>query len=289
MNQPGFHVHRSEVVSFYESKTQQVLRKYGPGPRVHYHSGVYLGAPPPGRSSSQLRELLVAAQEALLEESAAAWDAARHISGEVLDAGCGLGGGALFWAQRFGARVCAVTNIAAHAPLVSSFARDAGVADRVVPLVCNAEEVPGEERFDAVVAIEAGSYFDRPRWFARVARLLRPGGRVFIVDTLMGRPEVADFLDPHWKTKIGPGEEYDRASRDAGLEPLAVEALNERTAGFWPLDIAWTRRFLEESPPGGAHEERLRRSLDVHVQMHRAYADHGILHLRMSWRKRGRA
>lgn len=276
-----------EVIAFYDAKTEQLLRKYGPGPRVHYHSGVFLGEPPAGRSCEELRALLVASQEALLEEAAAAWDAARYLSGDVLDAGCGLGGGSLFWAQRFGAKVCAVTNIAAHAPMVSRFARAAGVADRVVPLVCDAEDVSGEERFDAVVAVEATTYFDRFRWFARVARLLRPKGRVFVVDTLQGRPEIADFLDPHWKTRVGTPEEYERAARDAGLAPLAVEALNERTAGFWPLDLAWTRRALEESP-SSASEERLRQSLDVHVQMHRAYADHGILHLRMSWEKPAR-
>ncbi len=285
MKETGERSRGAEVVAFYEARTEPVLRKYGPGPRVHYHSGVFLEPPPQGRSCAELRGLLVGAQETLLEESAAAWDAARYLSGDVLDAGCGLGGGALFWAQRFGARVCAVTNIAAHAPRVSRFAQDAGVAERVSPLVCNAEEVPGEERFDAVVSIEAASYFDRRRWFPRVARLLRPKGRVFIVDTLRGRPEIADFLDPHWKTRVGPREEYDRAAKEAGLELLAVESLNERTAGFWPLDLAWTRRLLEESPPGGADEERLRRSLGVHEQMYRAYADCGILHLRMSWQK----
>lgn len=278
--------YRPEVVAFYESKTLQLLHKYGPGPRVHYHSGIYVGAPPPGRSCAELRELLVRAQEELLEESAAAWEAARFLSGDVLDAGCGLGGGSLFWAQRFGANVCAVTNIGAHAPVIARFARDAGVSGRVTPLISHAEEVPGEELFDAVVAIEAGSYFDRPRWFARAARLLRPRGRLFIVDTLMGRPEIADFLDPHWKTRVGSREEYEDAAQRAGFELLAVESLNERTAGFWPLDIAWTRRLLEESPPGGVQEDRLRRSLEVHEQMHCAYQDRGILHLRMAWGKR---
>jgi SAM-dependent methyltransferase len=280
---------RGEVIAFYEQKTAQVLRKFGPGPRVHYHSGIHDGAAPPGASRAELRGLLVAAQEALLEDSAIAWDAARTLSGEVLDAGCGLGGGSLFWAQRFGARVCAVTNALAHAPLVARFAAAAGVSERVLPVVCDAEELPGEERFDAVVSIEAGSYFDRPRWFARVARLLRPRGRVFLVDTILGRAEVADFFDPHWKTHIGPLEEYDRAALDAGLRLVAIDALNPFTAGFWPLAIAWTQKLLAESAPGGSprgsDEERLRRSLDVHDRLHRAYLDHGLRHLRMTWEK----
>ena len=44
----------------------------------------------------------------MLSDAAEVWDAPQSLSGEILDVGCGLGGGSIFWAQEFGARVTAV-------------------------------------------------------------------------------------------------------------------------------------------------------------------------------------
>ena len=64
------------------------------------------------------------------------WDASESLTGEILDVGCGLGGGSIFWAQEFGARVTAVTCVPFHAGHVARFAVEAGVrgADRAACL-----------------------------------------------------------------------------------------------------------------------------------------------------------
>lgn len=275
----------AQVVSYFAGKTSSILRKFGPGPRVHYHTGLWSGPVSPEWTTDELRGRMVAAQERLLELAAERWQASATLCGAVLDAGCGLGGGSIFWAQRFGAQVTAVTNVPEHIGLVRSFAAEAGVADKVEPLLCSAEQVPGAARFDAVVAIEASCYFDRRAWFERVSQLLRPQGRIFLVDCFIGRPEVAGFFNGHWRTRIGTLEEYEEAAAGAGLRIESLEELNELTSGFWELTLAWTRRVAMES---GSPEPdaALERSLRAHQLLHRAYLDRGVRHLQIAFARR---
>ena len=86
----------SDIVGYYDSKTQAILRRYGPGPRVHYHTGLVDEPPRLDLSIEELRLRLVAAQERMLYHAASVWDASSALCGDVLDVGCGLGGGAIF-------------------------------------------------------------------------------------------------------------------------------------------------------------------------------------------------
>lgn len=275
----------AQVVAYYAARTPSILRKFGPGPRVHYHTGLWSGPVSPDWTTDGLRRHLVAAQERLLEHVAERWQASAALRGAVLDAGCGLGGGAIFWAQRFGARVTAVTNVPEHLDLLRAFAAQAGVAERIEPLLCDAERVPGAARFDAAVAIEASCYFARQAWFERLSHLLRPQGRIFVVDCFLGRPEAAGFFDGHWRTRIGTLEEYEAAAASAGFRMESIEELNELSSGFWELTLAWTRKVAQER---GALEPdpALERSLRAHELLHRAYLDRGVRHLQLVFGRR---
>ena len=35
-----------DIVAYFESKTKPILERYGPGPRVHYHTGLIDDSPP---------------------------------------------------------------------------------------------------------------------------------------------------------------------------------------------------------------------------------------------------
>src|SRR6202158_6000864 len=142
-------VSTQQALAFYERKTQDILKRYGPGPRVHYHTGLVDQPPSNGASSEELRRELVAAQERTLEYAAEVWNAASSLCGDVLDVGCGLGGGAIFWAQKFGANVTAVTIAPSHIRLVEGFAAQAGVASRVQAVCCDALTMDGGGCFDA--------------------------------------------------------------------------------------------------------------------------------------------
>src|SRR5215471_1626508 len=120
----------NEITNFYDSKTQAVLHRYGPGPRVHYHAGVFDEPEPLDAPPHILKRSILASQERLLDYAAKVWNASATLSGDILDAGCGLGGGSLFWAQEFGAQVTGVTIAPSHIPLITQFAAQAGVSSR---------------------------------------------------------------------------------------------------------------------------------------------------------------
>src|SRR5947209_3646851 len=145
----------AEIVAYYEPKTQELLRRYGPGPRLHYHTGIVDEPGPLDIPLPRLRKRIVAAQERLLSYAAKVWQANTTLCGEVLDVGCGLGGGALFLAQQFGAQVTAVTCVPSHVGWVARFADQTGVRSQVRPLLCDVLEIPGENCFDAAVAVDS--------------------------------------------------------------------------------------------------------------------------------------
>jgi tocopherol O-methyltransferase len=165
-----------EIARFYDGKTRAVLERYGPGPRVHYHAGLFYVEEPLASAPGMLKRQLVESQDRLMRHAATVWDAGRYLSGEVLDAGCGLGGGSVMWAQDYGARVTAVTCAASHIDLIERFALEAGVGGRVRPLLHNVVALPGRELFDAAVAIESSCHMPRGPLFARLAALA-PFGR----------------------------------------------------------------------------------------------------------------
>jgi methyltransferase family protein len=164
-------VSKQQAVAFYERKTQEILKRYGPGPRVHYHTGLVDQPPSIGASSEELRRDLVGAQERTLEYAAEVWEAASSLCGDVLDVGCGLGGGAIFWAQKFGANVTAVTIAPSHIRLVEGFAAQARVASRVQAVCCDVLTMEGEGCFDAAVAIDSSDSIPRRPWFRRLEGL----------------------------------------------------------------------------------------------------------------------
>lgn len=237
-----------DVVSYFENKTQPILERYGPGPRIHYHTGLVDGPPPKDASIPELRRALVGGQELMLRHAADVWDASDSLSGEILNVGCGLGGGSIFWAEEFGARVTAVTCVPSHADHVARFAAEAGVERRIEPLVCDATEMPGKNRFDAAVAVDSSGYLPRREWLNRMASLLRPQGALFIIDCFLEDPAYANLFDSHWRTKIGTLDEYFAAARDTGLKEIrrqrhrAHRALLDNDARAYRRQIRKRRR-----------------------------------------------
>lgn len=113
---------------YYSNKTQEILHKYGPGPRVHFHVGLYPDGPPDSTAPQYvLQQRMLDAQERIVEHAARSWGAYEAPPRRLLDIGCGLGGTSLYWAQEHGASVTSLTVAAEHIPIVRHFARHAGV------------------------------------------------------------------------------------------------------------------------------------------------------------------
>jgi 2-polyprenyl-3-methyl-5-hydroxy-6-metoxy-1,4-benzoquinol methylase len=266
---------REEVAAYYDAKTEAILRRYGPGPRVHYHTGMVDEAPPPGLPAEALRTLIHESQELLLRELALAVGIPRR-GLEVLDVGCGLGGGSLYWATQHRARVTAITIAPSHVPWVRRFANMEGVGDRVNPMVCDALEVPGEERFDLVVAVESSCYLPRREWFRKLSTLLKPGGMVAIADCFLGRPELALPFDRYWRTRIGTVEEYFRSASAEGLELELHQDVSGRAVNFWTLTLDLLMREREAALREGNGSVGRSESQREHLRLQQAFLDGGL-------------
>ena len=273
---------------YYNQKTASILKKYGPGPRIHFHIGLYEREPPDiALGLEPLRHQIVAAQERMLVRAARVWEADWALSGDILDVGCGLGGGSLYWASEYGARVTAVTIASEHIQPIRAFAAQAGVTDRVEPLLSDCCDVPTGRRYDGAVAMESACYFPRWKWFRRLAELIRPGGFVCIEDTFLGLPEWKAPFDEYWHTDIAPVDEYVSAARAAGFILDRAEDVSHLTAPFWLQSIAWSERALASGDLPEEERARLRSSIDAHHRYHGAWKGGGVDVQLLRFRHRG--
>ncbi|MFI6098026.1 SAM-dependent methyltransferase [Lentzea sp. NPDC051213] len=253
-------------------KTEYLLEKYGPGPRVHYHIGLFRDVPAdPAVDSPAIRRRITAAQEALVAHAARRWHADATLSGHIADIGCGLGGGSLYWAQEHGATVTAVTNVPDHIPVIRRLAAEAGVADRVTPLLTDAAELPHDTAFDGAVAMESMCYMRRDEVFARLGAVVRTGGALCVQDVFLNDPQWREPFDAYWKTAIGTVEEYVTHALAAGFALVTDEDVTDDTTEFWRQSADWA-----EATDG----ERLRDSIHWHRNFHRAWQERAI-HVRL--------
>lgn len=166
-------------------------------------------------------------------------DAAGVSAGDrVVDVGCGYGATARLLAAERGAAVTGLTLSAAQA---GAYPPAAGVELLVRDWLDNGLD---DASFDVAISIEAISHMPgKPRAFAEIARVLRPGGRVAIVDWLHREDpsprEVRRLLRPiceegHLPSLHAPWE-YEAYLRGAGLEPLGYEDLSDRAARTWAI------------------------------------------------------
>ncbi|MFF7415422.1 SAM-dependent methyltransferase [Streptomyces lydicus] len=273
---------QEQVPLYYTRKTADILHKYGPGPRVHFHMGMFAAGAAPNTTVAQrvLKQRILDSQEAVLDHAAQLWRVPVSPPVSLLDIGCGLGGGSLYWAQKYGAAVTGVTVTADHIPVIADLARQAGVADLVTPVLRDVQDLKDERLYDAAVAIESSGYMDRERLFAVVAKALKPGGWFGIQEHFLCRPEWTEFVDGYYKTRLGTLSEYIAAAHAAGFELEEDEDITDRVAEFWVQSMAWSTAELEQAERRGSPSpiatDRLTESALTHGKLFRIWRDHAI-------------
>lgn len=190
----------------------------------HIHHGLFTH---PAETPAQAQVNLVDHCAALVEPA-----------GQVLDVGCGHGGGAIRLAQR-GCRVLGLTLSEKQARLARQHADAAGLNGAVRFVVHDAEhyEYPAES-FDVVWTMEASEhFFDKAAYFANVFRTLSPGGRMLLAAWTgsMQSPAVREVARRFLCPGLWTAEQYGDAMMSAGLGVRGVEDLTGRVQRTWEI------------------------------------------------------
>jgi SAM-dependent methyltransferase len=156
-------------------------------------------------------------------------------SPRVIDAGCGLGGTTFYLQERLGGRYDGVTLSPTQRARAESAARRRGVSESCHFHLHSFDDDLGavaREGADLIVAIESLAHSpDPPRTIANLARALRPGGRLAIVDDVPADalswddPDFRAFRDGWQTEKLAREATLVRAFSDAGLELVRNEDL----------------------------------------------------------------
>lgn len=112
----------------------------------------------------------------------------------VLDAGCGVGGTAIWLAEEYGVKTTGLTNCESHVELAWRQAEQRGVDGLVDFQYGDFMRMPfPDNRFDAVLNHETFCYApDKVAYLEGVYRVLKPGGRWQAVDGFLGDKRLSD-------------------------------------------------------------------------------------------------
>ncbi len=104
----------------------------------------------------------------------------------VLDAGCGVGGSAIWQAQTYGVHVTGLTNCEPHVAVARDLAEERGVGHLVEFRHGDFMDLPfPDASFDAVFNHESFCYApDKPAYLQGVCRVLKPGGHWQALDIM---------------------------------------------------------------------------------------------------------
>jgi len=170
----------------------------------------------------------------------------------LLDIGCGWGGLLIWAAQHYGISGIGVTLSRPQSELARERAAEAGLAERLEFRIADYRDIAGEGEFDKIVSVgmyEHVGLANLPRYFAAIARLLKPGGLMLNHGITAGDrdgraqgPPGGEFIDRF----VFPGGAVPHISRalyeiaGAGLEILDVEDLRPH---YPPTLMHWVRRL----------------------------------------------
>ncbi|MCE9605510.1 MAG: methyltransferase domain-containing protein [Planctomycetia bacterium] len=221
-------VKKSEIRSHYDWATPFYRLLWG----RHIHHGLWNGDEGPRVAQQRLVTTMI--------ELAGIGEGMR-----VLDVGCGMGGSSMELARLAGCRVTGVTLSPVQRFGATLESRMRGLAGRTTFLCDDAERVEFEpSSFDVVWSVECTEHlFDKPAFFRRAAKWLRPGGTMIICAWLAGddvldvqlaeqtRRVCEGFLCP----SLGSPNDYQGWMHEAGLDFVSYDDWTSRIVKTWEI------------------------------------------------------
>lgn len=167
----------------------------------------------------------------------------------VLDAGCGWGGPALYFAESYGCHVTGITLSPVQREHALRWAAQRGVRERIEIDVRNVMDLPYPGgSFDGIVFLESIIHMpEKAAIFARCRELLKTGGQVFVQESHYDRAGMRGrYLSDRgfdevnkafgYTADLVSGGEMLRLMEDAGLVPQFVDNISAdyvRTLSSW--------------------------------------------------------
>lgn len=270
--------HERAVERYYDRTTEDFY--IGQWNRDHIHFGVFEDGECPednehlpesaGLARATERMIDVTVSPAMLEKSC-----------HVVDAGCGVGGTAIYLAQTIGCSVTGVNVNRKQLDMAGKKVTDAGLDDKVSFKYadCSRTLPFADESIDAVVNIESACHYsNRGQFLREVTRILKPGGRIAAMDWL-ARDDITsgqyeEYIQPICDSWTLSGLEsqttYTGLVRDAGMVILEFEGFNGKEMGNLQI-IENAYRNCTMLWFAGINTPEFRRLLDKFATLYKAW------------------
>jgi len=169
---------------------------------------------------------------------------------EVVDVGFGFAEQDIYWMRHFAPkRIIGINITPEQVRLARRRIQELGLADRIDLREgsATATDLPSA-CCDVVIALECAFHFNtRERFFAEAARLLRPGGRLMLADSIPTGPEFNSWHNPLRallhdairaslavpRENIYPSDVYAAKLAAAGFESVKVESIRDQVFPGW--------------------------------------------------------
>jgi tocopherol O-methyltransferase len=162
---------------------------------------------------------------------------------QVLDIGCGLGGSALWLADKLECDVTGMTISPVQARMATAKAKSRGFAASVRFEVNDADTwQPKPASFDVIWIVESSEHFhDKPDFFQRCARALKPGGILAVCAWLRREGPVRDnekelvdtIAEAMLSASLGSLSDYRFWMQNAGLIVTAAQDITRNVEPTW--------------------------------------------------------
>lgn len=166
----------------------------------------------------------------------------------VLDVGCGVGGPSRHLATEYGCHVTGLDLTEEYCQVAEMLAGLTGLEDKVSYRHGNALDLPFQDAsFDVVWTQHASmNISDRPKLYAEMHRVLKPGGKLAIYDVIGGNGEPLHFPVP-WAAQPSISFLLNAADLRAVLEGTGFEVLTWRDASEATLE--WIKKMAASPTP----------------------------------------
>ncbi|MDR2578948.1 MAG: methyltransferase domain-containing protein [Chitinispirillales bacterium] len=168
----------------------------------------------------------------------------------VLDAGCGIGGNAVWLAQTYGCKVVGVSIVAEQIEKAKERAKAAGVDHLCEFLVMDYMNLKfPDETFTVVMGLESICYANPKNEFTKgVYRVLKPGGRFGMADGLASKEAYVGkekrimhrWMDGWKLNNLDTPTQWTQYARDAGFNSINYKNITKNVMPSARILFAWS-------------------------------------------------